>query len=181
MIKLILGRTDLTYIQIQDGKRVQVVPDYDALPYCQRNQFAAFVTSHQTLVVWEDAPRRLIERSQSIEDALMKTICGDDIYQITDKSIEKGVGADAGSYDDSLSGLEEAKEQERPVKMYQTWYTSLAILMLTAAIGSGWRQVAIQQIQDPNWFRLLFAIALPGQACLSLVCCYPPSSDSALY
>jgi hypothetical protein len=174
MIKLILGRTDLTYIQIQDGKRVQVVPDYDALPYCQRNQFAAFVTSHQTLVVWEDNPRRLIERSQCVQDALIKTIGGDRFAQITDRSMEKDGGAGAASLDVAMTGLEDAKELTRPVMVHQACYTSVAILMLTAAIGSGWRQVAIQQVQDPDWLRLLFLIALPSQACLALVCCFRP-------
>jgi hypothetical protein len=173
MINLLMGRTDLNYIQIHAGKRIQVVPDFDALPYCQRNQFAAFVHSHQTLVVWEDNPRRLIERSQSVQDALIKTIGGEDFAQITDKSNEKGVGADAASCDANTIGLEDAKEPARPVKMHQACYTSIAILLLTAAIGSGWRQVAVQQVQNPNWLRLLFMIALPGQAFLSLVCRYP--------
>jgi hypothetical protein len=174
IIKLILGRTELPYVQIQAGKRLQVVPDFDALPYSQKNQFAAFVSSHQTLVVWEDDPKRLIDRAQGIQDALIKMIGGDEIAHLTSKSIEKSVGADMDEYVDSLVGHEDVEDHKRPLKMWQPLYTSIAILMLTAAIGSGWRKVAIQQVQDPDWLRLLFIIAIPGQACLSLVCYLRP-------
>jgi hypothetical protein len=174
IIKLILSRTEFPYVQIQAGKRLQVVPDFDVLPYCQKNQFAAFVTSHQALVVWEDDPKRLIDRAQGIQDALIKMIGGDELAHMTNKSIEKSVGPDTDDYVESMVDHEEVENYKRPLKMWQPIYTSIAILMLTTAIGSGWRKVAIQQVQDPDWLRLLFMIAIPGQACLSLVCYLRP-------
>jgi hypothetical protein len=168
-IKLILSRTELPYVQIQSGKRLQVVPDFDALAYCQRYHSAAFVKSHQSLVVWEDDPERLLVRAEGIQDALVKMIWGDELAQVTKKTIEKSVGVDVAECDESWDGSENVKNQQRPLRLWQTVYTSIAILMLTTAIGSGWRQVAIQQVQDPDWLRLLFLISLPGEAWLSLV------------
>lgn len=172
MINLILSRTNLPYVQIQVGKRLQIIPDFNALPYCHKNQSAAFVASHQTLVVWEDDPKRLLDRAQEIQDALVKMIWGNDLARITDKTIAKSIGIEMEEYNGSLNEYEEHPEQPRKIKLWQALYTSIAICMLTVAIGSGWRQVAIQQIHDPNWLRMLFLIAIPGQSWLSLVCLF---------
>jgi hypothetical protein len=169
MINLIMSRTYLPYVQIQFGKRIQIVPDFNALPYCQKNHSAAFVASHQRLVVWEDDPQRLLDRAQGIQDALVKMIWGNDLARMTDKTIAKSIGIEMKEYDESLKDYEEHPEQPRKIKLWQSLYAAIAICMLTVTIGSGWRQVAIQQIHDPNWLRLLFLIAIPGQAWLSLV------------
>ncbi|KAF2029599.1 hypothetical protein EK21DRAFT_101075 [Setomelanomma holmii] len=129
-------------IRIQHGKQLQVVPDFDALPFCQRNQSAAFIASHRILVVWEDDPMRLVDRAQGIQDALMKMIWA--------------------------RSPEDTKKNVRRVVLWQAAYTGMAVCMLTTAIGSGWRQIAIQQIQEPNWLRLLCVLPLPGQVWLSL-------------
>ena len=166
IIRMILSRTQLPYIQIQHGKRLQVVPDFDALPFCQRNQSAAFILSHQLLVVWEDDPMRLIDRAQGLQDALVNMIWGNTLAYVTDNTTEKNMGIDA----DTLSIKEEDDNvNPRRVIVFQSAYTSIAICMLTVAIGSGWRQVAVQQVQEPNWLRLLFLIPIPGQVWLSLV------------
>jgi hypothetical protein len=182
MIKLILGRTELPYVQIQFGKRLQVIPDYNALQYCQKNMGAAFIATHQTLVVWEDDPKRLLDRAQGIQDALVKMIWGNDLARVTDKTIAKSIGIEAVENNEEGWGLHEDKsEQPRKLKLWQSLYTSIAICMLTVAIGSGWRQIAIEQIHDPNWLRMLFLIAIPGQAWLSLVCSSQTSTVTMAY
>jgi len=63
------------------------------------------------------------------------------------------------------------------MKMWQAAYCGMSILLLTVAIGSGYRQIAIEEFQAPkHWLRLLFLICLPAQVWLSLV-----SYMSALY
>jgi hypothetical protein len=169
MLDLILSRTALPYVQIQLGKRLQIVPDFNALPFCQKNMSAAFVASHQALVVWEDDPKRLLDKAQGLQDAMIKMVWGNGVANMTDKTIVKSIGIVLKEYDESLDDYEEHPEQPRRIKLWQSLYTAIAICMLTVAIGSGWRQVAIQQIQDPNWSRLLFLIVIPAQAWLSLV------------
>jgi hypothetical protein len=166
IIKLILSRIDLPYIKIQHGKRLQIIPDFNALPFCQKSQSAAFIASHQMLLVWEDDPMRLLTRTQEIQDALMKVIWGDEIANDTATSAEKSSGVKVTECEPAAHN---GNKGPRRTVMWQSAYTAMAICMLTTATASGWRQIAIQQIQEPNWLRLLFIIALPGQIWLSLV------------
>jgi hypothetical protein len=168
IIGTILERTDLPYVEIQFGKRLQVVPDFESLPYCQRYHSAAFVRSHETVVVWEDDPQKLLTRAQGIQDALLKMIWGNEIARVDETAIVKSIGVDR-DFDGSLSDFGGRQEPPRRLRLWQTCYTSIAMAMLTVAIGSGWRQVAIQHNAEPNWLRLLFIIAIPAQAWLSLV------------
>lgn len=153
---------DQSTIKIQYGRHLQVVRDLESLPYCSRNQSAAFVTSPPMLVVWEDDPKSLLELAQSIETALVKIMWGGSLIHADDD--EKDMDGDADSFLDL-----EHKAEYRRVELFQAIYTSMGILMLISAIGSGWRQVAIEQVQEPNWLRLLFLLTIPGQVWLSLV------------
>lgn len=170
IIKLLVERSEQPWIQIQANLRLQVIPDLDALPHCQKNQSAAFISSHRMLVVWEDDPKRLLERAQYIEDALVKMIWGNEtIQEINELATGKKPFVDVLEYDEkSIAQLEEA-EGTRLTMMWQTAYTTMTLLLVTVAIGSGWRQVAIQQIQDPNLLRLLFIVCVPAQVWLSWV------------
>jgi hypothetical protein len=169
VIEMIVTRTDLSYVQIQYGKRLQIAPNFQSLPYCQKNHSAAFIKSHNLLVVWEDDPQKLLTRAQGIQDALVKMIWGDEIARVNDKAIVKSIGVEVADPDEFLSEVEHSLEPPRRLRLWQTCYTSIAITMLTVAIGSGWRQVVIQQYHEPNLLRLLFAVAIPAQAWLSLV------------
>jgi hypothetical protein len=173
VIKYILERTNMPYVQIQSGLRLQVIPDFEALPFCQRGQSAAFIASRGMLVVWQDDPKLLLERAEFIINALMRMMCGAEYGYGAEDEIEKVLGKnpviDIEDYTevfDTGNGSDETRE----LRLWQSAYCGMSILLLTTAIGSGWRQIAIQQIQDPNWLRLLFLVCLPAQVWLSLVC-----------
>jgi hypothetical protein len=188
VIKFILERTSVPFVQIQSGLRLQVVPDFEALPFCQRGQSAAFIASRGMLVVWEDDPKLLLERADFIINALMRMMCGDEYGYGADDEIKKVLGKnpmiDIGDYSEVFD-MGNGSEEKRELKLWQAAYCGMSILLLTTAIGSGWRQIAIQQIHEPNWLRLLFIICLPGQVWLSLVCrnlsifCYLTSDHSS--
>ncbi|KAF1941018.1 hypothetical protein EJ02DRAFT_493414 [Clathrospora elynae] len=158
--------------RIQSGLRLQVVPDFEALPFCQRGQSAAFVSGRGILVVWQDDPKLLLERAEFIINALMKMMCGAEYGYSGDDEIEKVLGKkpviDIDQYDDVFDTGDDREEKPRKLKLWQACYTGMSLLLLTVAIGSGWRQVAIQHIQNPNWLRFLFIICLPPQVWLSL-------------
>jgi hypothetical protein len=178
VIKYILRRTQVPYVQIQTGLRLQVIPDFEALPFCQRGQSAAFVSSRGMLVVWQDDPKLLLERAEFITTSLMTMMCGVEYGYTGVDEIEKVLGKhpaiNIDEYDDLFDQGSQEAEKPRELKMWQSAYTGLSILLLITAIGSGWRQIAIQQIQEPNWLRLLFIVCLPAQIWLSLVCCSRP-------
>ena len=61
VIKILLHLpTICTYVEIQPGLRLQVLPDMSYLPRCQKHQFAAFIADRGILVVWEDEPKKLL-------------------------------------------------------------------------------------------------------------------------
>ena len=175
VIKYILERTQAQYVQIQTGLRLQVVPDFEALPYCQRGQSAAFVASRGILIVWQDDPKLTLERAEFIINCLMRMMCGAEYgYDAQDLELEKALGKNPmviiEEYDDGFYSGDGQEDEVRDMKMWQAAYCGLSILLLTAAIGSGCRQIAIEEFQAPkHWLRLLFLICLPAQVWLSLV------------
>jgi hypothetical protein len=166
------ARPDEHYIQIHASLRLQVIPNIESLPHCQRHQSAAFIASNSTLLVWEDEPTRLLERAEYIQDALMKMSWKSDDQE--GENEEKGDGkrpfVEIEEYAQATEE-EEAAENEKPreLVLWQTIYTGLTIVLITAALGSGWRLIAIEHVQEPKWIRLAFIAALPAQIWLSLV------------
>jgi hypothetical protein len=153
---------------------LQVVPDFEALPYCQRGQSAAFIASRGMLVVWQDDPKLTLERAEFIINCLMRMMCGAEYgYDAQDLELEKSLGKnpiDIEDYDDVYDSGDAKDEDSRDMKMWQAAYCGMSILLLTTAIGSGYRQIAIEEFQAPkHWLRLLFVICLPAQVWLSLV------------
>lgn len=169
IIRYILDRAEQPYIQIRAGLRLQIIPNFQALSYCQRGQSAAFVASHQMLVVWQDDPKLLVQHAQYLQDALAKSIVGDEFDDEDKTAFGKNPASDAAKDDDSLGKGVDDNEERRETKIWQAGYTGVTVLALVTALGTGWRQVAIQQVQEPNLLRLLFIVTLPAQAWLALV------------
>ncbi|KAH7383929.1 glycosyl transferase family group 2-domain-containing protein [Pyrenochaeta sp. MPI-SDFR-AT-0127] len=171
VISYVLRRVELPYVQIQAGLRLQVVPDFYALAHCQRGQSAAFVVAHQVLIVWQDDPKLLLKRAQAIQEALTRTLVGIDFDEEGQGHACKTPFSDVAGYSDYDSSFETEncdKEYPRQANLWQAVYTGISIFLLTVAIGHGWRQIAIEHVEDPNWFRLLFIICVPAQFWLSL-------------
>lgn len=172
VISYLLAKSDVSYVQIRPGLRLQVIPNFAALPTCQRGQSAAFIASEQLLVVWQDDAKLLLERSELLINYMMRMMCGHDYGYLVDEELDvltgKSMWHDLPEHDGAYESGN-IQEEPRQLKIWQAIYTAISILLLTAAIGSGWRQIAIQQIQEPNWLRLLFIVCLPAQLWLSLV------------
>ena len=162
------ARPDEHFIQIHRTLRLQVVPDTPGLQYCQRHQSAAFIADTGTLLVWEDEPTRLLERAEYIQDALMK-------MSWKPEPEEEGAPKDTKKPFVKIEEYEEPTEEEaavdeapRKTMLWQCVYEAVTIALVIGCIGSGWRWVAVEHIQDPNWMRLLFIVVLPAQAWLAL-------------
>jgi hypothetical protein len=194
LIVYVIQRSSLPYVQLQSGHRLQIVPDFDDLPSCQRGQSAAFVVSNEVLVVWQSDPNSLFKSAQQLHNALAKSLCGnggDDDEEEEDEEEDENEKDchDDGSIkvrsnglaasSDSFTSFEDPIIEDRQTKLWQAVYTAASVALLTTAIGSGWRQVAIEQVQEPNWLRLLFLICFPAQFWLSLVSCMVVKSQCA--
>ncbi|KAF2790841.1 hypothetical protein K505DRAFT_409586 [Melanomma pulvis-pyrius CBS 109.77] len=166
VIKLLLARTDLAYVQIHSGLRLQVIPDIEALPYCQKHQSAAFIASSQLLVVWEDDPKKLLERATYIQDTLMKMIWGSAPLGVEDKK-DPFINIGPHGVEDFEEG-ESIREKPRRVILTQAVLTAATIVLVIAAMGAGWRQLAIELFVDRNWVRVAFAACIIPQIWLAL-------------
>lgn len=176
VIKLFLHGNDRPYVPLKDGLRLQVLPDISYLPRCQKHQFAAFIADRGILVVWDDEPRHLLKRSQNIQEALMAMIWPEEGEEELDekdfnKDMKKGdadINVDEVGSDGDVGEIEAAAEKPRQIVMYQSVVTSLTLLLLTAALGSGYAKVAEEIYLDGSYIRLALLIVLPAQAWLSL-------------
>ncbi|KAF2005987.1 hypothetical protein P154DRAFT_606305 [Amniculicola lignicola CBS 123094] len=171
VIRLILARSDLPYVELTEGLRLQVIPDITALPNCQKHQSAAFVAKQQILIVWEDNPQKLLDRAAYIQDTLMKMIWGTPLMLSVDD--EKNTGS-VEVTEEGISGTDchdiEGGEEDAPrrIILINPLICGATLMLVFAAIGGGWRNVAIEIFVDHGYIRLLFILCTIPQIWLAL-------------
>ncbi len=174
VIKLFLRRQDLSYVPLQDGLRLQILPDITHLPRCQKHHFAAFINDAAILVVWDDEPKNLLERAKSIQQQLMDMIWQESSPYQTEKSpgkVSHGFSVTELALDSEEGDIsrEDLAEKPRRTVLIQPVLTGITLAMIIAALGSGWRQIAVELVVDKSWLRLAFLIVVPLQIWLALV------------
>lgn len=177
VIRLVLERTRHVTITLQDGLRVQILPSIKFLATCQKNQNAAFIKDQGILVVWADSPREVITQAKDIECQMIHVFARSlDPYD--EKSQEKDghtvhvtEKASGGSDLDleKMSREDGLAEGPRRTVLNQAFLSAITLILIIAALGSGWRQIAIEIKVDRNWMRLAFIIVMPLQIWLALV------------
>lgn len=173
VIKLFLRRQDLPYVPLKDGLRIQILPNITFLPTCQKHHFAAFIKDTSILVVWDDEPKHLLSRAQKIEEQLMSMIwdSNSEYDEKTNKSQSVLVTEVPQEGPDGEIVYEELiTEKPRKLVLIQATITALTLIILIAAIGAGWRNIAIEIAVDKSMMRLVFAAVVPLQMWLALVC-----------
>lgn len=177
VISLVVERTRHVTITLQDGLRIQILPSIKFLPTCQKHQNAAFIKDQGILVVWADSPREVITQAQDIERQMMHVFARSlDPYdekspekdghsvQVTEKA---SGGSDADS--ENMSREDGLAEGPRRVVLNQAILSAITLILIIAALGSGWRHLAIEIKADGNWIRLAFILVMPLQIWLALV------------
>jgi cellulose synthase/poly-beta-1,6-N-acetylglucosamine synthase-like glycosyltransferase len=164
VIDMLLSYDDIPFVQINEGLRLQVIPDIEGLPYCQKHQFAAFILAEKMLVVWEDQPHRLIERASNIVDALFNMVSRDPPFNDKlDRDDPKN------TYYHWQGVHEESEEDERrSIVLWQPFFTASTLILMLVALGLGWRQISIEIATDGGFKRLLFLVCLVPQLWLGL-------------
>ena len=181
VIKLFLRRQDLSYVPLQDGLRLQILPDISHLPRCQKHHFAAFMNDTAILVVWDDEPQNLLKRAKDIQQQLMDMIWQEDSpYQNEKQSGKDSHGASVTEFavdseHDDIS-QEDLTEKPRRTVLIQPILTGITLLLIIAALGSGWRQLVVELVVDKSWLRLAFLLVVPLQIWLGLVRHFPSFS-----
>lgn len=178
VIKLFLRRQDLSYVPLQDGLRLQILPDITHLPQCQKHHFAAFMNDTATLIVWDDEPRNLLKRAEDIQQQLMAMIWQEDSpYQNEKQSGKESNGVSVTEFAvDSEHGYmsqEDLTEKPRRIVLIQPILTGVTLFLIIAALGSGWRELVVELVVDKSWLRLAFLLVVPLQIWLGLVRHFP--------
>ena len=173
VVTCLLSQEELIYIPIQDNLRLQILPSVDYLPNCQRHQNAAFIRDQQLLAVWADNVDAAEERAESYLRQIVQVFSKGFEYDEKSKDqdifvTEKSLGSEDGS-----SGIQDLEEEiqeppRRPV-LIQAMLTACTLFLIIAAIGTGWRQIALEVDVDKSYIRCAFIIAAPFQIWLALV------------
>lgn len=179
MVTCLLSQEELVYIPIQDNLRLQILPSVEYLPNCQRHQNAAFIRDQQLLVVWADNVDAAEERAESYLKQIVQVFSKGFEYDEKSKDQDIFVTEMPVDSEDGSSGVADLEEEvQEPVRrpvLIQAILTAFTLFLIIAAIGTGWRQIALEVDVDKNYIRCAFIIAAPFQIWLALVC-YPTMS-----
>jgi hypothetical protein len=169
----------MAYIPLYNGLRIQVLPNFTYLPACQKHHFAAFIQDPAILVIWDDDPKHLFSRAQNVEDQLMKMVWNrgeaDNEKSSTAVPSKTGGSRPPSIYANDIyssrhsNNDESLAEMPRRIVLIQPVLTAITLILVIAAIGAGWRQVAMEVAADKGWIRLGFVAAAPLQIWLALV------------
>lgn len=175
VVTVLLSQPDLLYIPIQDNLRLQVVPDVEYIPRCQRSQGAAFCKNQDMLVVWGDSVDATEQRADKYLKQMVEVFSqGLGAYSEKEKDnvVVKEMPMDGSedAYSGDMDPEDNVQEPRRKIVLIQATLTAMTLLLIVAAIGSGFRQIAIEIGIDHDYIRLAFIIAVPFQMWLALVC-----------
>ena len=175
VVTVLLNQPALLYIPIQDNLRLQILPDVEYIPRCQRSQGAAFCKNQDMLVVWGDSVDAAEQRADKYLKQMVE-VFSQGFGTYTEKGEKDAVMVNEMPMDgseDAYSGdvdpEDTFQEPRRKIVLIQAVLSALTLLLIVAAIGSGFRQIAIEIGIDHSYIRLAFIIAVPFQMWLALV------------
>lgn len=174
VIHLILQRHDLIHIDLREGLRVQILPNIMCLANGQRHQNAAFIKDQAILIVWADSPHEVISRAEYIEAQMMEVFArGLDPYdeKSTAGILVTELPAGTEPTEEEIPREDGLPEGPRKIMLNQAILTAITLILIIAALGTGWKQMAIETAVDHSFLRLAFFIVVPLQIWLALVRC----------
>ena len=177
VVTVLLSQPDLLYIPIQDNLRLQIVPDVEYIPRCQRSQGAAFCKNQDMLVVWGDSVDATEQRAdkylKQMVEVFSQGLGGNHNEKEKDSVMVREMAVDGSddAFSSDMDVEDNYQEPRRKIVLIQAFLTGLTLLLIVAAIGSGFRQIAIELGIDHSYIRLAFIIVVPFQMWLALVSC----------
>lgn len=161
-------RTTYEYIPLPDGLRLQVLPTISELPKCQKHHFAAFIQDRQVLIVWDDEPKKVLERAETLEQELMRMIwgTGEEEQEKEEFDDEKKSPVDVGVSAVDLEGALEA--ETRKTHLTSPLIVALTLALCVSCMGLGARKVAFEVATDGSYVRLALLVCIPFQMCAAM-------------
>ena len=184
VVTVLLRQPDLLFIPIQDNLRLQILPDIEYIPRCQRSQGAAFCKTQDMLVVWGDSVDATEQRADKYLKQMVEVFSqGFGTYNEKEKDSvmvkEMPLDGSEDAYSGELDPEDNAPEPRRKIVLIQAVLSGLTLLLIVAALGAGFRKIAVEIGIDHSYIRLAFIIVVPFQIWLALVSS-PPRSFSVV-
>jgi hypothetical protein len=182
VVQLFLRQEDRVYVPLENGLRLQILPDVSFLPQSQKHHFAAFIQDSAVLVVWDDQPTHILSRVKDIEDQLMGMIWNDsaeDDERLSPDPSGKSKRQISFHNPEALNEICEhnektISEEPRNTVLIQSILAAITLMLIVAAIGTGVRRMMVEVKVDYNYLRLALLVAAPLQIWLALVRQYGP-------
>ena len=169
VIHMIVTNITTPYVPLNNGLRLQVLPDMSYLPSCQKHHFAAFIADRALMVVWDDDPNHLLERVDHLNSLLVGQIWSNESG--ADSKGEKAgttVTVQSLGEDGSFELEDQIVEPPRPICLVQPFITALTLCITLAAIGAGWSKIALEIGVDNSYIRVAFVLCIPLQIWVGL-------------
>lgn len=179
VVKLFLGQQEgRAYVPLDNGLRLQILPDISFLPQCQKHHFAAFIQDSALLIVWDDNAADLLKRTKGIEDQLMSMVWNSETDNDDSSGAAPGgrpqkprASVHIREFTNNPDGLDEKMlEPPRRIVFIQSILTALTLILVVTAIGNGVRRMVVEIEVDHNYLRLALLVVAPLQIWLALVC-----------
>ncbi|KAJ8100763.1 glycosyl transferase family group 2-domain-containing protein [Lipomyces tetrasporus] len=152
-------------IELSLNTRIQVLDRLDELPRARKYQYAAFIRSEDSLVIWADNIRDIVAFGSVIERKMVEIVWDTDIVS-KQRNRRRLVHQENGVDLESGKAL---LEEERPVKVMQALCVGIAIMIVMTFYGLMFRTLALEAKADGNYFRLLAVLYLPP---FTLLCAF---------
>lgn len=166
VIKLFLRRQGQSSVSLTNNQKLQILPSTSNLPQCQKHHFAAFIQESAILVVWDDDPKHILERTRRLEEQLMAMVWKEE--SAYGETTQNGEESQASS-EDGDGVLEDLADKPRKIVLIQATIAAATLAMTIAAIGGGFRRISVEIVLDHSWLRLALLVVVPIQIWLALV------------
>jgi uncharacterized protein (DUF2267 family) len=161
------SQVDQDYIPLPDGLRLQVIPTLNDLARCQKHHFAAFIRDLSILVVWDDDPKKMIDRTEKLLQSFVISIwkSGEE-----DEDDEDGGGKKEAVMEVTDLDIENGGIEKRETQLLSPLMVSLALALLITCLGLGARKLAIEVSVDGSYVRLALLVVTPVTFVVGMVC-----------
>lgn len=163
---------------------MKIYPDIASLIEVDRYMEAALVREQSMLVVWGDSAESCFARAREVQDQMMQPFIDGMCAFLEEQTPppqkkEAVVGVSEVSSETNVEGKtvsdfnEEAVSEapRRPV-LIQSILTGATLFLITAALGTGWKNIVVELMVDHSYIRLAFILVVPLQFWLALVSSY---------
>ena len=152
------------YVALLNGMKIQILSSVSELPSVLGLGNAVLIATSGLLLVWDDEPANILARVTSLKAELKKlrwrSRSDGESGSVTDQSLEK-----PSPVDEECGKIESSK---RPINLQNAIQATLTLIVMLAAFGAAWRQLAIEVATDDFYDRLALLVIVPIQIILMM-------------